>query len=66
MSSKRPCPNMPTCRMYSVFTLASTLQIWKDNYCTSDFDRCERFKRSACGEQVSDLMLPNGILLKKQ
>jgi hypothetical protein len=65
MSSPRQCPNMPTCRMYAVFTLASTLQIWKENYCTSDYDRCERYKQTACGNQVSDLLLPNGRLLKK-
>ena len=61
----RECPNMASCRMFQVFTFATTLQIWKDNYCTSDFERCERYKQTACGTAVSDLLLPNGRLLKK-
>jgi hypothetical protein len=65
MARREPCPNMPNCRMYAVFSLATTLQIWKDNYCTSDFMRCERYKQTACGSAISDLLLPNGHMLKK-
>jgi hypothetical protein len=56
---------MANCRMYAVFTLASTVQIWKDNYCTAEFDRCARYQAAACGTDVPDLLLPNGKLLKK-
>lgn len=56
---------MPTCRMFQVFTFATTLQIWKDNYCLSDYSRCERYQKTALNEPVSDLLLPNGRMLKR-
>lgn len=49
--------------MYSLFTMAGTLRIWQDNYCNSDFDRCERYVRSQRGEAVPKELMPNGRTL---
>ena len=59
------CPNMPTCRMYPMFSLAGSLEVWKQNYCTADFSRCARFQQTCEARTVPDNLLPNGALLKK-
>lgn len=60
------CANMDSCRMYSLFTLAGTLRIWKENYCTDKFENCARFKLSKQLKPVPDNLLPNGTLLRKE
>lgn len=49
--------------MYDLFALSGTLGIWQDNYCRSDFPRCERYIRSQRGESVAKALLPNGKVL---
>ena len=67
MGETRPkCPKLGQCRLFTVLTLNSTLQIWKDNYCNGDFGRCSRYKNEACGAPVPDLLLPNGHILGKR
>lgn len=51
--------------MFRLFTLSGTLAVWQTNYCSSDFERCERYKRACLGEAVPENLLPNGKLLKK-
>jgi hypothetical protein len=59
------CPNMSTCSMFKIFTLAGTLRIWQDNYCRGEYKRCARFESVCSGSGVPDNLLPNGTLLKK-
>ena len=59
------CPNMRTCRMFPLFKMAGALEVWKINYCTSDFSSCARYQQSCAAEQVPDELLPNGKLLKR-
>jgi hypothetical protein len=58
------CPNMRSCRLFPLFKMAGALQVWKINYCTSNFQACERYKQVCSAESVPDTMLPNGKLLK--
>ena len=51
--------------MYQIFNYTGTLEVWKANYCTSDYERCERFKRAAEGRRVPINLLPNGKMLNK-
>ena len=59
------CPNMESCRLYPLFTLAGTLNVWKTNYCSSAFEKCVRYQRSVEAKPVPDNLLPNGTLLKR-
>ena len=58
------CPNMTSCEMYALLRLSGTLAIWKTNYCTADFDRCERYRLSQAGRPVPQNLMPNGSLLR--
>ncbi len=60
----RQCPHMKSCAMYSVFTLAGTLRVWQDNYCTDAFERCERYAKAQRGEVVPKQLMPNGKMLQ--
>lgn len=54
---------MSTCPLYEQFRVQALLNVWKVTYCEGDFERCERFKASACGTQVPVTLLPNGKTL---
>jgi hypothetical protein len=64
MARRPDCPNIVSCEMCDLLKLAGTLAIWKTNYCTSDFERCERYKLSSIGRPVPRALLPNGVLLR--
>jgi hypothetical protein len=65
MTDDKKCPHMSSCEMYKLFTLSGTLAVWKTNYCTSEYERCQRYKRSAEGKSVPINLMPNGTLLKR-
>ena len=52
--------------MYSLFKYSGTLNTWKINYCTADFSRCERYKRTSAGHPVPVNLMPNGALLRRR
>lgn len=64
MKATADCPNMAGCEMFAMLRLAGTLEVWKNNYCTTDFKRCERYKLSVAGRPVPPNMLPTGTLLR--
>jgi hypothetical protein len=45
--------------------MSGALQVWKINYCESNFASCARYKLACSAEQVPDALLPNGKLLKQ-
>jgi hypothetical protein len=51
---------MSSCPLYPQFKVQSLLNIWKISYCEGDYEKCERFKLSACGSSVPITLLPNG------
>lgn len=51
---------MTTCPLYPQFKVQSLLNVWKITYCEGEFEKCERFKLSSCGEKVPATLLPNG------
>jgi len=59
------CPHMSGCPMFGLFSLAGALAVWKTNYCSADYTRCERFQRAQQGRQVPNNLMPNGALLRK-
>lgn len=59
------CPHMTGCPMFGLFSLAGALAVWKTNYCSADYTRCERFQRAQQGRQVPTNLMPNGALLRK-
>ena len=65
METNESCPHMARCKMFGLFSYAGTLASWKILYCTSDHQRCERFKRAKSGQSVPDNLMPNGALLRK-
>jgi hypothetical protein len=50
--------------MFPLFKMAGALQVWKINYCTSNYGSCARFQMTCGAEQVPDELLPNGKLIK--
>jgi len=51
--------------MFGLFSLAGALSVWKTNYCSADYSRCERYLRSCEGRPVPSNLMPNGALLRK-
>lgn len=64
MASAKTCPQLDSCPMFRLLTVAGTGEVWKMNYCESTFERCERYKRTQAGESVPLEMMPNGKILK--
>jgi len=60
------CPNMSTCRLFPLFKISGALQVWKINYCESNYTNCARFKMTCSAELVPDELLPNGKLLRRE
>ena len=61
---ERQCPHTTSCAMYEVFVFESSLALWKNNYCLSDYERCARYKLSQEGQEVPLQLLPNGRRLE--
>lgn len=57
------CPNMDSCALYTQFLAESLAKPWISAYCTTKFDRCERYKLSTEGKPVPLTLLPNGMTL---
>jgi hypothetical protein len=54
------CPNHDRCELFPLISKGGFLRVWQVSYCEADYTRCERYKRSRCGEGVSPTLLPNG------
>jgi len=54
------CPHMSGCALYPLFSQRAVLEVWKTNYCTSDFGRCARYKLATEGQPIPQTLLPNG------
>jgi hypothetical protein len=57
---------MSQCRLFPLFKMSGALQVWKINYCESNFTSCERYKLTCAAEQVPDELLPNGKRLRRE
>jgi hypothetical protein len=55
---------MRGCEMYQEFGRKTLLEVWKARFCHGDFESCERYKRTLCGQRVASTLLPNGMDLK--
>jgi hypothetical protein len=58
------CTHSASCPLFPLFTLESSLDLWRVNYCADDFARCERYRRARDGRPTPENMLPNGKLLQ--
>jgi len=54
------CPNTARCPLFPLFAVKSLLELWKVQYCSGDFTRCERYQRSQAGQPIPPNLLPNG------
>jgi hypothetical protein len=57
------CAHLESCPLFGLFTMSSSLGIWKQNYCDADWTRCARHQRASAGDGVPPNLLPNGRLL---
>ena len=53
-------PHTTNCAIYPLFRLESILNVWKLNYCESNYSRCARFQLSCDARPVPATLLPNG------
>ena len=60
------CAHTPTCPLFSLFTMKSSLKVWQDHYCMDKFEECNRFQLAHAGERVPPNMLPNGRSLQQR
>jgi len=51
--------------MYGIFKIEGALNVWKINYCNSDFTRCSRYELTEAGGTPAVNLLPNGKVLGK-
>ncbi len=58
------CPHTSSCELFPLFKLKTTLRVWQIRYCEGDYQSCERFKRSVCGEAMPSNLLPNGKVME--
>ena len=65
MSQAENCPYKSTCQMYGIFKIEGALNVWKINYCNSDFTRCSRYELTEAGGTPAVNLLPNGKVLGK-
>ena len=54
------CPHMSSCALYPLFSQRAVLEIWKTNYCTSEYERCARYQLACEGQTIPLTLLPNG------
>jgi hypothetical protein len=57
------CENVEGCPLFPLFSIKSSLALWKTYYCEADYSRCARLRLRAAGELVPPNLLPNGKLL---
>jgi len=62
MSESSSCPHTLNCSLYERFRMKSALRIWQMRYCDSstEYEQCERFRRSVAGKDIPTTLLPNG------
>lgn len=60
----RPCRWDPLCPMRRFFQQGLLDRFWIEAYCHGDWENCVRFQMEESGQPHSDLMLPDGSLLK--
>jgi hypothetical protein len=58
------CPNLDGCPLHPHFTMRSSLRIWKDFFCNTNYQACVRYQAAQKGERVPPNLLPNGKLLE--
>jgi hypothetical protein len=57
------CAHIPTCPLFPLFKMKSSLSVWQDYYCRGKFEECNRYRLAHAGDRVPPNMLPNGRTL---
>lgn len=55
-----PCPFMKICPMFPVFESQLIPRIYQSQYCTSRYEKCERYKLASHGTMPPPELLPDG------
>ncbi|MBN2168899.1 MAG: hypothetical protein JW738_06610 [Actinobacteria bacterium] len=59
---KYECPYCITCPVFECFRTESSKNVFVNQYCWGNFNKCERKKARERREPVSDNLLPNGFI----
>lgn len=62
----RRCPNASACPLFERFRASPALRVWQRFFCESSFERCARFGRMQCGDEVAATLLPDGTYLDQE
>ncbi|MBD3372445.1 MAG: hypothetical protein GF403_07000 [Candidatus Coatesbacteria bacterium] len=57
---EKRCPYTANCPFFNDFHLPATGRVFKNLYCESGFERCERYRLRRRGERPSPELWPNG------
>jgi ankyrin repeat protein len=57
------CSHIKSCELFVQFALNPALDVWKENYCETDFKRCVRYQNSLKNQPVPLTLLPNGKMV---
>lgn len=62
-NAHKECPNVKTCPMFPLLSLAGSVKTWQTRYCSGNHMACERFQRNLQGRAVPPDLMPNGVRL---
>lgn len=54
---------MKSCELFVQFALNPALDVWKENYCESEYKRCVRYQNSLKNLPIPVTLLPNGKMV---
>ena len=58
------CPHIPSCPLFELFKLKSSLAVWQTHYCNGEYGSCARHRLAESGARVPPNLLPNGKSLE--
>ncbi len=60
------CTHSKNCQLYAQFAMEPSLQLWKQRYCASEYEKCARYQLALEGQSVPLALLPNGRRVKQR
>lgn len=59
---KNECPYLTPCPFFKTLTLPTSAEIFKVQYCKSEYKRCKRYALQTSGKIVPEKMWPDGTM----
>ncbi len=60
------CTHSKNCQLYAQFAMEPSLKLWKQRYCSSEYEKCARYQLALEGKSVPLALLPNGRRVKQR